>query len=411
MGRAATFGQGGRSRGARPQAIKRRDKEAPLDPIHWKDEHRELQRQVRRFVEDEVLPHAQQWEKDGKVPREVLRRMGALGFLGIRVPEAYGGAGMDAMASAVFAEELARCTYTGFTMTVLADTEMAAPHIIRAGTDAQKKRYLVPITKGEIVAAITVTEPDAGSDVQGLRTSARREGNGWVVNGTKRFITNGVYGDLYVLAAKTDPKAKASRGMSMFLVERNTPGVTVTRKLEKMGWLCSDTAEIVFEEVRLPADALLGEENKGFYAVMQSFQNERLVAAAIYAGEAAKAIEIALDYVKTRKAFGGTLWDKQAVRLRLADYAARVEMLRQLVYHAAWLDTQGIDCVKEVSMAKSIGGELTHEVVHGCLQLHGGMGFMRESTIERMARDARVHTFGGGATEVMLEEVAKRMTP
>ncbi|MGE0096667.1 MAG: acyl-CoA dehydrogenase family protein [Alphaproteobacteria bacterium] len=380
-----------------------------MDPIHLRDEHRLLQRQVRRFVEDEVLSHAPQWEKDGMVPRAVLRRMGELGFLGVRIPEAYGGSGMDALASAVFAEELARCTYTGFTMTVLADTEMAAPHLIRAGTDGQKRRYLAPIAKGEIVAAIAVTEPDAGSDVQGIRMNARREGNGWVLNGTKRFITNGVHGDLYVVAAKTDPKAKASRGMSMFLVERKTPGVTVAKKLDKMGWLCSDTAEIVFDEARLPADALLGEENKGFYAVMQSFQNERLVAAAIYAGEAAKAIEIALDYVKTRKAFGGTLWDKQAVRLRLADYAARVEMLRQLVYHAAWLDTQGIDCVREVSMAKSIGGELVHEVVHGCLQLHGGMGFMRETTIERMARDGRVHTFGGGATEVMLEEVAKRL--
>ena len=409
MGRAGASGQGGRSRGARLRAIKRRGKEGKLDPIHWKDEHRELQRQVRRFVEDEVLPHAQQWEKDGKVPREVLRRMGELGFLGIRVPEAYGGAGMDAMASAVFAEELARCTYTGFTMTVLADTEMAAPHIIRAGTDAQKKRYLTPITKGEIVASITVTEPDAGSDVQSIRTNARREGNGWVVNGTKRFITNGVYGDLYVLAAKTDPKAKASRGMSMFLVERKTPGVTVAKKLDKMGWLCSDTAEIVFEEVRLPADALLGEENKGFYAVMQSFQNERLVAAAIYAGEAAKAIEIALDYVKTRKAFGGTLWDKQAIRQRLAMLAAKVEAGRQLVWHAAALDAEGKDCVREVSMVKAYCGELVNEVMYDCLQFHGGMGYMRESAIERMTRDARVQSIGGGATEVMLEEVAKRL--
>ena len=296
-------------------------------------------------------------------------------------------------------------------MTALVHTDMATPHIVRAGSDDQKRRYLPPIVKGETITAIVVTEPDAGSDVQGLRTAARREGNGWILNGTKRFITNGVYGDLYVVAARTDTSVKPSRGMSMFLVERRTAGVKVAKKLEKMGWLCSDTAEIVFDDVHLPADALLGEEGKGFYAVMDNFQNERLVAAALYVGEAAKAIEITLDYVTTRKAFGGTLWDKQVIRQRLAMLASQVEALRHLVYHTAFMDSQGLDCVKEVSMAKAWGGELVNEVIHACLQFHGGMGVMRESTIERMARDARVHTIGGGATEVMLEEVAKRMGP
>jgi acyl-CoA dehydrogenase len=382
-----------------------------VDPIHLSDDLRLLQRQVRRFVDDVVLPNGAAWETAGMIPRDVLRQMGALGFLGIRSPEAYGGSGMNALGSVAFAEELARCTFGGFTMTALVHTDMATPHIVRAGSDDQKRRYLPPIVKGETITAIVVTEPDAGSDVQGLRTAARREGNGWILNGTKRFITNGVYGDLYVVAARTDTSVKPSRGMSMFLVERRTAGVKVAKKLEKMGWLCSDTAEIVFDDVHLPADALLGEEGKGFYAVMDNFQNERLVAAALYVGEAAKAIEITLDYVTTRKAFGGTLWDKQVIRQRLAMLASQVEALRHLVYHTAFMDSQGLDCVKEVSMAKAWGGELVNEVIHACLQFHGGMGVMRESTIERMARDARVHTIGGGATEVMLEEVAKRMGP
>ncbi len=382
-----------------------------MDPIHLSDDLRLLQRQVRRFVDDVVLPNGAAWEAEGMIPRDVLRQMGTLGFLGIRCPEAYGGSGMNALASVAFAEELARCTFGGFTMTALVHTDMATPHIVRAGSDDQKRRYLPPIVKGETITAIVVTEPDAGSDVQGLRTAARREGNGWILNGTKRFITNGVYGDLYVVAARTDTSVKPSRGMSMFLVERRTPGVKVAKKLEKMGWLCSDTAEIVFEDVRLPADALLGEEGKGFYAVMDNFQNERLVAAALYVGEADKAIEIALDYVMTRKAFGGTLWDKQVIRQRLAMLASQVEALRHLVYHTAFMDSQGLDCVKEVSMAKAWGGELVNEVIYACLQFHGGMGVMRECAIERMARDARVHTIGGGATEVMLEEVAKRMGP
>jgi len=380
-----------------------------MDPVHLGDEHRLLRDQVRRFVEDEVLPHADRWEAEGMVPRATLRRMGELGFLGLRCPERFGGSAFDSVAAAVFAEELARSTYGGFTITVLVHTDMAMPHLWRAGSEEQMRRYLPRMIGGELVSAIVVTEPGAGSDVQGIRTTARREGNGWVLNGSKVFITNGVHGDLYVVAARTDPTAKPSRGMSMFLVERATPGVRVVRALEKMGWHCSDTAEILFEDAHLPADALLGEEGKGFYAIMENFQTERLAAAAIYVGEATRAIELTLDHVKTRQAFGGPLWDKQAIRLRLAMLAAQVEAGRQLLYHAAWLDAQGRDCVKEVSMAKAWLGELVNEVMFACVQFHGGTGLMRGTAIERMARDARVHTIGGGATEVMLEEVAKRM--
>ena len=368
-----------------------------------------LRRQVRRFVETEVTPNAEAWEADGMIPRETFRRMGALGFLGIRYPEAYGGAEMDTLATAVFAEEVGRSTSGGFGASVLVHTDMASPHLARAGSEAQKARWMPRVVAGETVMAIAVTEPDAGSDVAAIRTRAVRDGDGWVLNGAKMFITNGVHADLYVLAAKTDPQAKGSRGISMFLIEKGTPGFRAARALDKMGWRASDTAELVLEDCRLPADALLGEENRGFYAIMANFQNERLVLASMSMGEAQKAIELTLEHVKTRKAFGRPLWSRETIRQRLAMRAAEVEAGRQLVRHVAWLDAQGRDCVKEVSMLKAYCGELVNRVMYDCLQFHGGMGYMRESTIERMTRDARVQPIGGGASEVMLEEVAKRM--
>ena len=316
---------------------------------------------------------------------------------------------MDTVASVVVAESLAKCTYGGVTITATVHTDMASPHILNSGSEAQCERYLPGVVSGEIITAIAVTEPDAGSDVQGIRTTAKRDGNGWRLNGRKVFITNGVNSDLLIVAARTDPDAKPSRGMSMFLVERDTPGLSVARQLDKLGWRSSDTAELLFEDAFLPADRLLGEENAGFYEIMKNFQNERLIAAAIYVGEASKAIEITLDYVRNREAFGATLWDKQAIRQRLSLLASQVEALRHLTYHTAWLDAQGHACVKEVSMAKAWGGELVNEVVYACQQFHGGAGYMNETPISRMYRDVRVHTIGGGATEVMLEEVAKRL--
>jgi Acyl-CoA dehydrogenases len=218
-----------------------------------------------------------------------------------------------------------------------------------------------------------------------------------------------VHADLYFVGAKTDTTAKGSRGISIFIVEKGTPGFRVGRKLNKSGWLCSDTAELVFENCRIPAANLLGQENKGFYQIMRNFQNERIVLGAQAVGEAARGIELTLDYVRQRKAFGATLWDKQAIRQRLAMRASQVAAARQLVYHAAWLDAQGRECMKEVSMVKSLCGELVNDVLYDCQQFHGGFGYMREAAIERMVRDARVQAIGGGATEVMLEEVAKRL--
>ena len=376
---------------------------------HWFDDtHRLLSDSLRRFIDNEVVPAGGTWEDAGYVPREILRKMGALGFLGLRYPEKYGGAEMNVLGTALLAEELGRSSFGGYAVTVLVHTDMASPHLMNAGSAAQLDRYMPAIVAGEKITAVAVTEPDAGSDVRAIRTAARRDGAHWVLNGSKMYITNGVHADLYFVAAKTDPAA-GTKGISMFIVEKGTPGLSVARPLEKMGWRSSDTAELVFDNCRVPAENLLGEEGRGFYAVMKNFQNERIALGAMAMGEASKALELTLDYVKQRKAFGAVLWDKQAIRQRLSMLAAKVEAGRQLVYSAAWADAQGRDCVKEVSMVKAYCGELVNEVMYDCLQFHGGFGYIRDSAIERMARDARIQSIGGGATEVMLEEVAKRI--
>ncbi len=372
------------------------------------DTFRLLRESIRRYVEKEIVPQGGAWEEQGFVPREMLQEMGRLGFLGLRYPEEFGGAGLDARATALLAEELGRSTFGGFAITVLVHTDMASPHLVNAGTPEQIKRYLPDIISGKKISAVAVTEPDAGSDVKAIRATAKRKGDGWVLNGTKMFITNGALADVVFVAAKTDPAA-GSKGLSMFIVEKGAKGFSVGRKLDKHGWRSSDTAELVFDGCRVPAANLLGEEGRGFYAIMNNFQNERIAIGSMAIGESAKALEITLEYVKTRKAFGAPLWDKQAIRQRLAMLAAKVEAGRQLVWHAASLDAAGQDCVKEVSMVKAYCGELVNEVMYDCVQFHGGAGYLRESAIERMTRDARVQSIGGGATEVMLEEVAKRL--
>jgi acyl-CoA dehydrogenase len=344
-------------------------------------------------------------KRQGCVPRDVLRRMGQAGLFGLMYEEAYGGAAADAMTNLVFAEALSQSTYAGFIITVLVHTDMASPHLHHAGTPAQKEKYLQKVIAGELITAVGITEPGAGSDVAGIRSTAKREGDEWVLNGTKMFITNGVHADLYFVAAKT---GTGKRDISIFIVEKGTPGFTVGRALKKTGWLSSDTAELVFDNVRIPAGNLLGEEGKGFYSVMKNFQTERIALGAMAIGHCQQALKLTLDYVRQRKAFGGTLWDQQTIRQRLSMLDAKVRAARQFMYHCAWRVTQGHDIVQDVSMLKALTGELVNEVVQTCQQFHGGMGYIRETAIERLWRDARVLAIGGGATEVMLEEVAKR---
>ena len=377
--------------------------------LYFSEELNMLRDQIRRFIETDIVPNGDAWEEVGKVPRDVFAKMGALGFLGMRYPEKYGGADLDVMASVVLAEELGRCTFGGFSADVLVHTDMASPHLANVGTPEQLERWMPSITSGEKICAIAVTEAGSGSDVAGMRTRAVRDGNGWVINGTKMFITNGVHADLIFVAAKTDLEAKGSRGVTIFAVEKDALGFSVGKKLNKTGWLCSDTAELIFEDVRVTGDNILGEVNKGFYAIMKNFQNERTVMGAMAMGEAQKGIELTLEHVKNRPAFDGVLWDKQAIRHKLAERSAQVEAGRQLTYHAAWMDAHGMDCVKEVSMVKAYCGDLVNKVMYDCVQFHGGMGYMRETPVERMSRDARIQSIGGGATEVMLEEIAKRL--
>jgi acyl-CoA dehydrogenase len=373
--------------------------------IYDTPEHQTLREQVARFIAKEVEPHAQAWEEQGMVPREVLQRMGRAGLLGLMYEEQYGGGQADALTNLVFAEALSQSTFAGFIITVLVHTDMASPHLHHAGTPEQKAKYMPRITAGDCISAVGISEPGAGSDVAGIRTSARREGDEWVINGTKMFITNGVHADVYFVAAKTGP---GKRDMSIFIVDKGTPGFTVGRALKKTGWLSSDTAELVFDNVRIPAGNLLGQEHKGFYSVMKNFQTERIALGAMAVGHCQQALKLTLDHVRQRQAFGGTLWDQQTIRQRLSMLDAKTRAARQFMYHCAWSVTQGHDIVQEVSMLKALTGELVNEVVQTCQQFHGGMGFIRETAVERLWRDARVLAIGGGATEVMLEEVAKR---
>lgn len=377
--------------------------------IYETPDHELLRDQVARFITREVEPHAAAWEEAGFVPREVLRRMGQAGLFGLMYEEAYGGAEGDALTNLVFAEALSQSTFAGFVITVLVHTDMASPHLHHAGNAVQKDRYLRKVTTGELITAVGITEPGAGSDVAGIRTTARREkgsgGDEWVLNGTKMFITNGVHADLYFVAAKT---GAGKRDMSMFIVEKGTPGFSVGRALKKTGWLSSDTAELIFDNARVPAANLLGEEGKGFYSVMKNFQTERMALAAMAVGHCQQALKLTLDHVRQRQAFGGPLWEQQTIRQRLSMLDARTRAARSFMYHCAWRVTQGHDIVQDVSMLKALTGELVNEVVQTCQQFHGGMGYIRETAIERLWRDARVLAIGGGATEVMLEEVAKR---
>ena len=385
--------------------IRKNNLEIRMKTIYDCPEHELLRDQIARFIAREVEPHGAAWEDAGMVPRDVLRRMGQAGLLGLMYDEAYGGGEGDALTNLVFAEALSQSTFAGFIITVLVHTDMASPHLHHAGSAEQKAKYLPRVTAGEMITAVGISEPCAGSDVAGIRTSAQREGDEWVLNGTKMFITNGVHADLYFIAAKTGP---GRRDMSMFIVEKGTPGFSVGRALKKSGWMSSDTAELILDNCRIPVGNLLGEENRGFYSVMKNFQTERIALGAMAVGHCTRALQLTLDHVKQRQAFGGTLWDQQTIRHRIAMLDAKTRAARQFMYHCAWSVTQGQDIVQEVSMLKALTGELVNEVVQTCQQFHGGMGYIRETAIERLWRDARVLAIGGGATEVMLEEVAKR---
>ena len=370
------------------------------------DELEAIYEQTVDFVAKEVTPHGDAWEDAGKVPREVLHQMGELGMFGLRVPEEHGGLGLGMLASATFSEALGASTFAGFDVTVLVHTDMAGPHLINSGNDEQLAEWVPRMLAGEAIFSIGVSEPDAGSDVAGIRTTAVKDGDGWRINGRKMYITNAVYGDLTIVAARTDLENKY--GITMFLIPAGTEGFSVANKLDKHGWRCSDTAELVLDDVWVSDEQVLGTVHRGFYETMKNFQNERMVLVGMGVGAAQAAIDMTNAYTQERKAFGGHLFDLGAIRQRMAMNQAKVDAVRASMYHAAWMHDAGQDNVKAMSGVKAWGCEVVNQVMYDCVQFHGGMGYMRESAIERMYRDARILPIGGGATEVMLEEVAKR---
>ncbi|MGB9903365.1 MAG: acyl-CoA dehydrogenase family protein [Desulfotomaculales bacterium] len=377
---------------------------------HWlfKEEHEILRKSVRSFVQKEITPFVEEWEEKGEFPRDLFKRMGDLGFLGLKYAEEYGGSGEDYVADAVFVEELARCGSGGVQAGIGAHTNIATPPVYRFGNEEQKQRFLVPAIKGEKIAALGITEPNAGSDVASIATTAVLEGDHYVVNGSKMFITNGVRADFVVLAVKTAPGA-GYKGLSFLVVEKGTPGFSVGRALEKVGWRPSDTGELVFENCRVPKENLLGEENMGFSYIMQNFQWERLVMALGAVSAAELALEEALGYARQRTQFGRPIGKLQVIRHKLADMATAIEKARCLTYHALYLYSNGEDAVTEVSMAKIVACEAAQRVADEALQIHGGYGYMMEFPVQRYWRDARIGTIGGGTTEIMKEIIAKRI--
>ena len=377
------------------------------------DEHEMLRRTIRVFVEKEVTPHVAEWEEAGRIPRELWRRLGELSFLGLEFPTEYGGGGADFVASVVLGEEMARCRSGGVAFSVLVHTDMSSPWLTRYGTEAQKRKYLPGIVSGETVCALGITEPGTGSDMAALATRAVRDGDVYRLTGSKIFITNGVYGDLYFVAARTGAGTPARRhdGISMFLVERGLPGFTVSRKLDKMGMRASDTAELAFQECPVPAENLLGVEGRGFQQLAAGLQRERIMAAVLALAGADQALEDTLRYLGERTAFGEPLAQRQALRHQVADLATELEAARQLVYHAASLYAEGAECVAEVSMAKLFATETANRVAYQAVQLHGGYGYMRELPVERFFRDVRLWTIASGTSEIMREIIAKRLLP
>jgi alkylation response protein AidB-like acyl-CoA dehydrogenase len=377
--------------------------------VIFTDEHEELRRSVRGFVDDELRPHVDEWEEAGWFPDEVFRRAGALGFLGLHYPTRWGGSGGDLAAELVFVEELARAGCGAIAMALSVQTDMATPSIERFGTDAQKERYLRPAIAGTKIAAIAITEPDAGSDVAAITTRARRDGGVWRVSGRKLYITNGARADFLTLVAKTDPTA-GHLGISLFLVDTDLPGISVSRKLRKLGMWSSDTAEIALDEVPVPAENLVGlEPGQGFAQLMVQLQYERLAAAAACVGSADHSLARTIEYAGQRWAFGRPIGRHQVVAHHLADAATELEAARSLLYSTAWRVMQGEYPVAEISMTKKYCAQMQHRLVDTCLQVFGGLGYMHEEPISRAYRDARLQRIGAGTDEIMNEVIAKRL--
>ncbi|HEY4281306.1 MAG TPA: acyl-CoA dehydrogenase family protein [Conexibacter sp.] len=370
------------------------------------EEHDRLRESISRFVAKELAPNADEWERT-TFPDSVFTRMGELGFLGLSVPEQYGGQGGDYYANLVLAEEMAGAQCGGLAMGVAVHTDMATPPVLAFGTEEQKQRYLTPSMRGEKISCIGITEPDAGSDVSGIKTRAVRDGDEWVINGSKTYITNGHRADYIVLLTKTGDDDDGYGGFTVFIVDMDLPGVIREKKLEKLGMHASDTALLAFQDVRVPADAVLGEVGRGFYHIMWELQGERLIGAAGCVSGAQLAFDKTLQYALERTAFGRQIGKFQVTRHKFAEMATKIESARQMVYTTAWRFNNGEYPVREISMAKLHAARIAVEVADECIQIHGGAGYMKEYGIERVWRDMRLNRIGAGTDEVMLDVIGR----
>ena len=371
----------------------------------FEEHHDRLRESIRAFVAKELAPHAEEWEET-TFPDSVIARMGELGFLGLSMPEEYGGQGGDYFCNLVLSEEMTRADCAGLTMGVAVHTDMAMPPIHLFGSEEQKQEWLVPAIKGEKILCLGITEPDAGSDVAGIKTRAVRDGDDYVINGSKTYITNGHRADVIVLVTKTGT-AGTYDDFTLFLVPMDTPGVIREKKLEKLGMHASDTALLAFSDVRVPASAMLGQEGKGFYHIMWELQGERLIGAAGCVAGAQRCFDKTLEYALEREAFGRPIGKFQAIRHKFADMATKIEAGRQMTYTTAWRFNNGEYPVREISMAKLFTAQMACEVTDECLQIHGGAGYMREYGIERAWRDMRLNRIGAGSDEIMLDVIGR----
>jgi citronellyl-CoA dehydrogenase len=375
--------------------------------LYFTKDHEMVRQSIREFINKEINPYMDDWEEQGKAPlHDLFKKMGDLGFLGIRYDPEYGGQGLDYWYDTVFLEELGRIHGSGIPVAIAVQTHMATPAIYDYGSDHLKETFLKPAISGAFVAAIAVTEPGAGSDVSAIQTTAQKDGDSYIINGSKTYITNGTQADFLTLLARTsdDP---GYRSFSLFVVPTDRPGFSVSRKLDKMGLRSSDTAELFFDNLRIPAENLIGDEGEGFVYQMQQFQHERFSAIPMSYIAAEEMIAMTVEHIRERIVFGKPLIARQVLRHRLADWQTEIECLRQLTYHIVRMKEKGLDVTREVSMGKLYAARVIQKVSDGCLQMYGGLGFMNEMLISRCYRDARLISIGGGADEIMREIIAK----
>ena len=372
---------------------------------YFTEEHEAFRESFKDFLQKEVVPHIEKWEKTGDIERFIWTKFGEMGYFGLSYPEEYGGLDLDMFYMVIFLEELQKINSGGFAAAMWAHVYLAMTHLNKEGDERIKQEYLAPSISGEKIGCLCITEPFGGSDVAGMRTTAVKEGDYYIINGSKTFITNGVYSDYLVIAAKTDPESKHA-GMSIFVIDRETPGVSAT-KLDKLGWKASDTGEIAFDNVKIPAHNLMGEEGKGFPYIMQHFALERLIMGINAHARAEYALEYAIQYMSERQAFGKTIDKFQALRHKIAEMASEVEMCKEFNYSVAKRLDQGGYVVKEASMSKLLSTKMADQVVYDALQMLGGYGYMEEYPMARLLRDSRLGPIGGGTSEILKEIIAK----